>query len=217
MVQAFGGKAVVGEDVVDFLLLQMTDFDGDKAIRLKQGAQGTGKLPKSLEAVPAAIQADGRIVCTHFRCKCRDLGGRDVRGVGNDDIEPSCQGLSPVPGDESGSVRETQASGIGRCNRAGRRRDVDSDPPGSWQFVEQGKKQAAASGAYIENPGCPRKRFFPVQDRFDQGLAVRARIEGGRSDHEIKPPEFPPPDDSGNRFAPSAPGDQQFEAPESVG
>lgn len=140
MVQVSGGETAVSEDVVDRLLLRMTDFDGDKAVRLKQGSQGTRELSESIKTIPAAIQADGGIVRAHFRRKRGDFRRWNIRRIGNDDVEPSCQRPNPTPGNECCPVGKTQASGIGRCNPAGCRRDVDSDSRGSRQSMEQGKE-----------------------------------------------------------------------------
>src|SRR5262245_38570535 len=95
----------------------------------------------------------------HFWRETRDLSGRDVRRIGHDDVKAALNRLEPVAGDQVHPISEAQRLRV-------LLRDVEcisalvaSDSKCIRKLVKQREKNAACTGAEIEDA---KRRFAPA-------------------------------------------------------
>ena len=142
------------------------------------------------ETVGAAIERRAGIETRHFRLETVDLAGRYIGRVGQDDIGRAQIFFAPIAQDEFGTRGQAQFFGVAPRGRYRARQNVDADAGGVGKFGEKGQQQRAAAGAEIDRAQGSIAAGNMIQRRFDQGFAIRARIERVGREIEIETPEF---------------------------
>ena len=141
-----------------------------------------------------------------------DLGREFVDGLTGDigrvrhhEVERGLERGAPIRAQEARTPSHAVQAGIGARGSQRVRRAVDADPPGARPLGENRDQEASAARPEIEDP----ERRVAVRGgrerRFDDGLRVRARLEGPRGKPERQSPELARAEEPADRLATDAP------------
>src|SRR5579862_3020672 len=87
-------------------LLPLAEFAGEYATRPEQARQFGGDRAIGVKPIDPTVERATRVEIAHLGRQTRNIGGSDIRWIGDYDIEGFSQRLGPVAGDELGSRRE---------------------------------------------------------------------------------------------------------------
>ena len=170
---------------------------------------------------PAAMRAVGlqpgrprrqrvpRLPVAHVRGERRDLGRGDVGRVRHHEVEALLQPLGPVGRARSAPAPPPRAARHSRAATASAAASMSVPRPrAAGHSASRRDEDRAAAGAEVED----RRRRRPGQRRAPPASRSPGRGSStARGDHELAPPEQPPPDDLRHRPEPRALADHPLE------
>ena len=176
------------------------DFEHDHTRRRQDGADDSRQSAIGIQPVRAAVQRRRRIVPRHIRRKAGDIAGRNIRWVGQDDIERPVHTFRPVRLHKDRPGGQPEGGRIPPGTGHGIRIDIGPDPPGGRQFVKCRQEQTPGPRADIQHAEIGLHRGSVFQYRLDHRFAVGTRVESRRSDLEVQTAKFAFPQDARHRL-----------------
>ena len=183
------------------------EFDDQSAAR-RQAAPGIvgGDRAIAVEPIGPAVERRARIEVAHLGRKRRDLGGRDIGRIGDDEIERSAR--VRVPRSQATKCGAVQAANAGHCARATASAptlDVGADA----ERVAAVRESSASRSAPDPVPRSAMRRARAREPcaidrrerRLDHGFGFRPRHQRRGVDAQRQAPEFLAADDARDRLA----------------
>ncbi len=197
------------------IILPVAELHREDAVGRQARARGLHEALDEVQSLDARVQGYGRLEADDVE-RQRDVG-RDVRRVGDDDVDAAADRLEQVATNETDSLLETMFSDVAggdtkRCDG-----DVRGDDARRWKFLRQRDGEAAAAGADIDDPAHGVAVAPQLAHGFDDELRLGARDQDVGRDDEIESPELAMPGDERDRFVRRAPFDEAGVLPLDVG
>ncbi len=194
---AVGGLVEEGAEGFE---LAKAKFKGEQASGFEGGVGGGNEPAVDVEAMGAGEESGVGFVVKHFFGHGGGFVERNVRGIGDDDVE-GCEGLEHGRGKEVGleegdAVGEAEAGGVllGDGERGGV--EIGCSEAGGGEFGGEGERDGAGAGTDVENVGlavgCAGGGLCgdPVEDGLYEELGFGAGDESVAGDAEVEAVEL---------------------------
>jgi hypothetical protein len=199
-------KFARGQEVVNCIGLAGTDFEQEAAAGGETRGGGVDEAADEVESVGAAVKGRGGIVAD-FGGEGRDFVRRDVREIGEEEVEFDPAGWEEIGLVESDAVGQIVAVGVGGGEGEGVGRGVGGVEGGGRKFESDGEHYDTAAGADVEEGGRV-ELLGEFEGEFDELFGLGAGDEGSLVGGEGASVEFGGAEDVLEGFAGAAAFDE---------
>ena len=161
-------------------MLIKAGLDDNASFRIQIVSRLPGYNPVGVETIGASVESRARIVKPYFRRQSCNIGGPDIRRIGNNHIEDTLDILEPVAPYRPEAIVKAKRARVGRGRFQGRAGNVRRHDMGRPDVGHQRQANRASSGSEIEDAAMPfalDSRQDTSKSRLDQGLGIRSRFE----------------------------------------
>ena len=206
--------AGTGQQGGDRRCLTVAELDEQSSPVPKAPGKLSGKPTVDFEAIGAAVECEPRVVVAHLGLEGRNLGGRNVWGIADDQVEGGFrgQGSGAVSQDEIEPIADGVPRGVGASDGEGGGRNVESRDAGFGHLSRNRYRQATRARTPVQHPDGPadfeRALPGPGPGVLGQQLGFRSGDQNVGGDGDFKTAESGGPQQVLKRLAPAAAADE---------